>query len=343
MGLTKLCLSLPWPRHRTRKASVVKSSPYDSQDSITIAEKPQYAGQPGKELTSERADAICNKISETYSELLKLANYEPGEQINKLLGHLVPLCTQNLDREVVQQIVQSARVQEILPPLRDICSQAESCFESYSAAKIIGDGKDDPKTALERAKSFRYYSNYVELAWFELCGIRAAGRETPKRIAFIGSGPLPLTSLCLLQELKKEADNESDAQGIKVLNVDCDQAAIDISRAMCHAVGEWSQGMEFLCAEAGSPEVDLTEYDVVYMAALVGVSQEKKEEITLKVVNSMRPGSLLVVRSAAGIRTCLYIEFDIATDRLLDKLEPCLTLHPHNEVVNSVIIARVKI
>lgn len=100
--------------------------------------------------------------------------------------------------------------------------------------------------------------------------------------------------------------------------------------------------MEFLCAQAGSPEVDLREYDVVYLAALVGMSQEQKEEITLRVASTMRPGSLLVVRSAAGIRKCLYLEFNIATDRLLEKLEPCLTLHPHNEVVNSVIVARVR-
>lgn len=235
------------------------------------------------------------------------------------------------------------KVQEVLPSLRDICSKAESCFEFHSATKIIGDGKDGPEKALERTKNFRYYSNYVELAWLELCAVRAARQLKPRRIAFIGSGPLPLTSLCLLQEIKKEAHQGPDPQDIKFLNVDCDQAAIDISRALCHALGDWSEGMEFLCAQAGSPEVDLGEYDIVYLAALVGMSQEEKEEITLRVANSMQPGSLLVVRSAASIRKCLYLEFDIATERLLEKLEPCLTLHPHNEVVNSVIVARVKV
>lgn len=47
---------------------------------------------------------ICNKIIETHGELLKLASYEPGEKINKLLGDLVPLCTQNVDYNVAQQV-----------------------------------------------------------------------------------------------------------------------------------------------------------------------------------------------------------------------------------------------
>ncbi|KAM7207633.1 Nicotianamine synthase domain containing protein [Naviculisporaceae sp. PSN 640] len=323
MWLSKLSLCPSWPKRRSRKLTLATSSPlttsssYDSQDSITITEKLQSIS--AKEVASEASEAICNKIIETHRQLLTLPNYEPGNKINKLLGDLVPLCTQAVDNSVAQEILDNPKVQAILPSLRDICSKSESCFEFYSAAKIIGDGKDGPEKALERAKNFRYYSNYVELAWLELCAIRAARQPSSRKIAFIGSGPLPLTSLCLLQEIKREIRPGSKPEDIRFLN-----------------------GMEFLCAQAGSPEVDLREYDVVYLAALVGMSQEEKEEITLRVAETMRPGSLLVVRSAAGIRKCLYLEFDIATDRLLQKLEPCLTLHPHNEVVNSVIVARVK-
>ncbi len=100
--------------------------------------------------------------------------------------------------------------------------------------------------------------------------------------------------------------------------------------------------MEFLCAEATSPTKDLAEFDVVYMAALVGISQAEKEGIMLQVVGRMRPGALLVVRSSWGLRTCLYPEVDLATERLLTRLEPCVVVHPYGQVVNSVIVARVK-
>jgi len=238
--------------------------------------------------------------------------------------------------------VDNPKIQEVLPTLRDICSKSESCFESYYVGKIIGDGKDGPEQALERVQGFLYYSNYLDLTWLELCAVRAARRSSPKKVAFIGSGPLPLTSLCLLQELKKDLQSGSRAEDIEILNIDCDSSALGTSQRLCEALGDWSKGMKFLCAVAGSPEVDLRDYDVVYLAALVGMSQEEKEDITIKVAGTMRPGSLLVIRSAIGIRTCLYLEFDIATEKLLEKLEPCLTMHPHGEVVNSVIVAKVK-
>lgn len=100
--------------------------------------------------------------------------------------------------------------------------------------------------------------------------------------------------------------------------------------------------MQFICAEASSPSSDLAEFDLVYMAALVGISQAEKEEIMLEVVGRMRKGALLVVRSSWGLRTCLYPEVDLARERLLEKLEICVVVHPYGGVVNSVVVARVR-
>ncbi len=127
-----------------------------------------------------------------------------------------------------------------------------------------------------------------------------------------------------------------------VLNIDCDASAIAASLELSMALGEPGRGMEFICAEATSPAGDLAEFDVVYMAALVGVSQAEKEGIVLEVVGRMRKDALLVVRSAWGMRTCLYPEVDLATERLLARLEPCVVMHPYGQVVNSVIVARVR-
>lgn len=100
--------------------------------------------------------------------------------------------------------------------------------------------------------------------------------------------------------------------------------------------------MEFFCGEAGSSSISLADSDVVYVAALVGLSQEDKEEIFLNVVRTMRPGALLVIRSAWGLRTCLYPEVSVNTERLLEVLEPCAVVHPYTDVVNSVVVARVR-
>lgn len=176
----------------------------------------------------------------------------------------------------------------------------------------------------------------------------SATKTPPRRIAFIGSGPLPLTSLCLLRALKGDQLVQSLSPGASkpsdpvVLNVDYDEAAIAASLSLCLALGEPGRGMEFICAEATSPAKDLAEFDVVYMAALVGISQAEKEDIMLQVVGRMRQGALLVVRSSWGLRTCLYPEVDLATKKLLNRLEPCVVVHPYGQVVNSIIVARVK-
>lgn len=138
-----------------------------------------------------------------------------------------------------------------------------------------------------------------------------------------------------------KASETSDNEPV-VLNVDYDSTAIAASLTLCLALGETGRGMEFICAEATSQEKDLVEFDVVYMAALVGISQAEKEDIILRVVDRMRPGALLVVRSSWGLRTCLYPEVDLATEALLERLECCVVVHPYGQVVNSVIVARVR-
>jgi len=113
MASPKTCLCLSWPRKRSQKPKPLTQSapsPYDSQDSITITEKQGISkSQPKKIEMSPVAEAICDKVVETHRQLLELGNYEPGEKINKLLGELVPLCTQTLDRNIVQQVRQTCR------------------------------------------------------------------------------------------------------------------------------------------------------------------------------------------------------------------------------------------
>jgi hypothetical protein len=64
--------------------------------------------------------------------------------------------------------------------------------------------------------------------------------------------------------------------------------------------------MDFLCSEAQLEECDLAGFDVVYLAALVGTEQGEKEQLLADVEAKMREGSILVVRSARGLRKVLY-------------------------------------
>ena len=56
--------------------------------------------------------------------------------------------------------------------------------------------------------------------------------------------------------------------------------------------------MCFQCSYAEDRKSDLRFFDVVYLAALVGISDEQKHGMIKSVVERMRPGAMLVLRSA---------------------------------------------
>lgn len=239
------------------------------------------------------------------------------------------------------QVLADPGLQEVLPSLRSLCAQAECRLEANWAERIAAgaDGAD----VYRRLWSFPYYANYEQLARLGLCAVGAVGAARPRRVAFVGSGPLPLTSLCLLAALRDGADADADAAAAAtVLNVDRDGAAIALSRALSRRLGARAAGAAFVCAEAGSDAVRLAGFDVVYLAALVGSSQADKEAVVARVAAAMSPGALLVVRSSWGLRTCLYPDLDVASGPLLRCLDVCLVVHPYGDVFNSVVVARVK-
>ncbi|KAL0475995.1 nicotianamine synthase [Neurospora intermedia] len=292
-----------------------------------------------------KAQLIALSILDTHTQLKKLPSYQPGEEINRLLGTLVHTCVQIHPQNIIQQILDFPGLQQMLPSLRTICSEAESCLENHWAERALALAHQGHETVLKTLQiDFPYFQNYVDLARLELSAIRAAlppnATKPLKKITFIGSGPLPLTSWCLLDEIRKTAGQNDMIPTI--CNMDMCPRAIDVSSQLNGALGPWGEGMEFLCGEAGSSSISLEDSDVVYVAALVGLSQEDKEEIFLKVVRTMRPGALLVVRSAWGLRTCLYPAVNVTTERLLGVLECCAVVHPFTDVVNSVVVARVR-
>ncbi|KAL2145826.1 hypothetical protein VTI28DRAFT_6123 [Corynascus sepedonium] len=382
-----MALLSSWLRLSSPKTTKMDPCPCASHDSLAIVEKADILRDQLADSTSKNVQWLVQQIIETHSQLLKLPHLRPGKAINQLLGNLVSVCSEIHDQEVVDKVLTNPSVQAILPSLRQICAQSESCLELHWAEHVLSaEGNSDE--ALARLKTFPYYENYQELTRLELCAILSATKTAPRRVAFIGSGPLPLTSLCLLQSLKQQntlinalssqpltltepQDSNPTKDGPVILNIDCDSTAIAASLTLSLALGEAGRGMEFMCADAegetttssSSPtpsssssvassatttstqekDKDLAEFDVVYLAALVGLSRADKERIVLGVADRMRPGALLVARSAWGLRTCLYPEVDLAaTAALRRRLECCVVVHPYGQVVNSVIVARVR-
>jgi nicotianamine synthase len=134
----------------------------------------------------------------------------------------------------------------------------------------------------------------------ELSALTSASPHTPRsRFAFLGCGPLPLTSLCILSQL-------SSSQPY-ILNIDWSPDAIASAAKLCQRLAIPETSMAFSCDCAGSgAQNDLGGFDVVYVAALVGSTSKEKREIFSAVLKRMRPGALLVVRTAHALRKLLY-------------------------------------
>lgn len=91
-----------------------------------------------------------------------------------------------------------------------------------------------------------------------------------------------------------------------MLNIDHNADAIDRSKELWKNLGATAENIHFNCVGADDSTISLEDYDVVYLAALVGNTQEQKEYLLRNVVRRMRKGSLVVVRSAHGLRRLLY-------------------------------------
>ena len=128
-----------------------------------------------------------------------------------------------------------------------------------------------------------------------------ASIETFRRFAVIGSGPLPLTSLCILEAFKQKEYGSAC-----IHNIDSDPVAVSQSSEVCCRLGHTEQAMSFQHADPIVGSLSLSRFDVVYLAALAGTCYEQKSKIIASIVRTMQPGALLVLRTAHSLRGLLY-------------------------------------
>ncbi|KAH8591087.1 Nicotianamine synthase [Bisporella sp. PMI_857] len=279
---------------------------------------------------SDRAEEIIQTIVVIHDRLATRQDLYPCAEVNKLFGDLVALCIQTLPKDTAKEILLDPRIVALSASLQCLCGTAECNLEAHWARFISYGG--DIKEVEHRLDAFPYYQNYIDLTRLELSAIEAVHPNPLNRIAFLGSGPLPLTSFCLYSNSSKP----------NILNIDRDPSSISQSSLLSQKLGFNEKRMMFSCEDVAALETDLSGFDVVYLAALVGGQQTEKERHITAVVKRMKQGALLIIRSAHSLRKLLYPEFNPTTEAVLQTLEICMVVHPHNHIVNSVIVAKVR-
>ena len=265
-----------------------------------------------------RCSEIVVELLRLYQELLALPSLSPTAHTNALFGELVRVATYPGDSEIARQVLADAAIRRISPGLRTLCAEGEVELERAWARRIVASG--EPWRDLAQ---FPYFANYQQLTRLEHHAVLGVAERAPRRILFVGAGPLPLTSLLLIS---RHGHTEID-------NIDIDSEAIGLARRLTGVLG--IGGLGFQRADV-LDHTDLAGYDMVYVAAMVGPRRGDKSRVITHLYERMKPGALLLARSAHSLRTLLYPPLALGD---LAGFRPLIVLNPHTDVVNSLVIA----
>lgn len=250
-------------------------------------------------------------------DLLAASSLEPGPEVDPLFGELVALARRPPGRDA-RELLADPAVQSLQPSLHRLCSRGEYHLERTWASRVVA--ARDPHAELRR---FPYYDNYRQLTRLEHHALAGLGLGPVRRVAFVGSGPLPLSSILMASEF-----------GLGVDNIDVDRGAVELSSALAAVLG--LHDLVFSHSDL-LDSTALESYDLVVLAALVGLDRAEKLRAIDHLGAHMAPGALLLVRTSHALRTLLYPP--VAVDDLVG-FTPLLVLQPLNEVLNSIVIAQ---
>jgi nicotianamine synthase len=271
----------------------------------------------------EAEAALVHKISSLAAAIAKLPSLSPSPEVNALFTELVTAC---IPRSSVDVELLGPELQEMRGGLIRLCADAEALLEAHYSDLLAS--FDNP---LEHLSLFPYINNYILLSQLEhgLLARHVPG-PAPARVAFVGSGPLPLSSLVLAAR---------HLPGASFDNYDICGEANDRARRLVRGDGALQARMAFRTSDVADVTRELASYDAVFLAALVGMAAEEKARVVAHLGRHMAPGAALVVRSAHGARGFLYPVVDPGEIRR-GGFDVLAVHHPEGEVINSVIIAR---
>ncbi len=166
-------------------------------------------------------------------------------------------------------------------------------------------------------KKFTYYANYVSLARMEFEG---AGLKPGARVVFLGSGPLPLSLICL-----------SEAYGIKGVGIEQDQKIAGLSKKMIQTL-DLDPFITILHGDHFSLPIEET-----CALVMVGADAVPKKSIFEHLASIFPPGQMISYRIyEKGLRRLLD---DQSIFELPKEFKECARVHPEPPVNNTCVFA----
>ncbi|KAI3803919.1 hypothetical protein L1987_32084 [Smallanthus sonchifolius] len=301
--------------------------PSDLQNFLSLPSKESFALKAPHSVdmgSIQEHTILVQKVCQIYDQISKLETLKPSKYVDTLFTQLVLTCIPP-SSIIISNLPNN--IQEIRAKLIRLCGEAEGHLEAHFST-LLATNFSSP---LDNLDVFPYYSNYLKLSRveYDILNEHYSATTGPlKRVAFVGSGPLPLTSIVLATYHLKETTFH---------NYDINPTANAMACRLVSTDPDLSQRMVFHTSDILDVTHELKEYDVVFMAALVGMDVDEKVKVVQHLEKYMAPESILMVRSAHGARAFLY---PVVDPQDLQGFEVLSVFHPVDDVINSVVIAR---
>jgi nicotianamine synthase len=241
----------------------------------------------------------------------RAGDLRPSPEVDAVFGALVALVL-TTPPGVAGEALADPAVRRCRDRLVALAARGEHELELAWARRIAAGGD---------LGGFPYLDHYRRLVDAEVAALVRHGCGPGARVLFVGAGPLPLSPLLLA------------GRGLAVDALDRDAGAVVAARAVASTVVPApvvAEGDLF-----DRPGLD--RYDAVVLAALVGLGAGEKRRCLDHLAAALRPGALVLARSARGLRTLLYPEVELPPG---GGLAPLDVVHPAPPVINSIVVAR---
>lgn len=222
------------------------------------------------------------------------------------------------DEAFAHMVLSEPGVIERVPRAREIHARRLAVEERERAGRILEHGP----SALE---GYGLRENYNKLVTGDLSLMGMDGNPRPERLLFIGSGPLPMTALLFSHA------------GVRVDLLDIDGHALRTGQAVLERLG--APRLDAHHGDVRTLREELSNYDAVYVAAAAGLSAPEKHVILDHLQRWIRPGTVVLARSADGLRRALYPDIEWSDDAR-NSLRRIGIWHPRHGVMNSVLVLK---
>lgn len=254
---------------------------------------------------------VKNKITTFYHALQQLPNYLPSQQVNAFFTEFCHYAQTSSD-SMEDDFFLTPEVEA----LRQACAEAEYQLELFWTRQVLD--AQHPRKVLQ---TFPYFENYSLLTKLENHVLLSQSQTALRNLLFVGAGPLPLTAILFAQ-----------VYGVSSVLVEKSQEAVDLASKL---IVKLNLQDKITVVHADFLHFSSKEcFDAVLMASLLFTAGNLDH--LLKHLTTQIKTTRVLIRTAEGMRQLLYKKLPF--DQLKKYLKPELVLHPHNEIVNSLIL-----